>query len=71
MSQHQSNQTREQRYDELVAMWRSGKRQQASVLRLCHRTLPEGQSLQAGTSIIEKILDYEFGGNQDHQAVKA
>jgi hypothetical protein len=32
-----------------------------AVLKLCHRALPEGETLKAGSSIFEIILDEEYG----------
>jgi hypothetical protein len=62
--------TREERNDELVAMWRKGRKGQTTVLGLCHRALPEGQTLRAGMSIFDTILDHEFGAGQAAQAAK-
>jgi hypothetical protein len=62
MNQHPENPNREERRDQLVAMWRQGKRGQTAVLGLCHQALPAGESLQAGMSIFDTILDHEFDG---------
>ena len=69
MSQHEP--TRKERHDELVAMWRNGRKGQAAVLGLCHRALPEGETLRAGMSIFDTILDHEFGAEQESQAASA
>jgi hypothetical protein len=54
--------TREQREQELMRMWSDrGKGGQAGVLQLCHRILPPGESIRAGMSVIDVILDHEFG----------
>lgn len=52
---------RNDRREQLVAMWEKDKRGQAAVLSMCHGALPEGETLRAGMSIFDVILDEEFG----------
>lgn len=61
--------TRETRRQQLLAMWKErGKNGQAAVLSLCHQVLPQGESLRAGMSVIDVILDHEYGPPQDSQS---
>ena len=59
--------TRDERRKELMTLWARGRAGQAVVLRLCHGAL-QGESLQAGMSIFDVILDHEFGKPADDSA---
>jgi len=52
---------REERRQELLAMWSRGKKEQAAVQSMCHNAMAPGEPLRAGMSIIDVILDHEFG----------
>lgn len=68
MNRNNSQVTREARREQLLAMWTErGKNGQATVLSLCHQVLPQGESLRAGMSVIDVILDHEYGPPQDSQ----
>jgi hypothetical protein len=52
--------TREQRYEQLLKMFRDRHRRN-EVVSLFHRILPEGETPRAGMSMCEVILEHEFG----------
>ncbi len=60
--------TREDRREQLVGMWARDKRGQATVLSLCHQALPEGETLRAGMSVFDVILDHEFGSQTEDES---
>ena len=61
MNRIDSAATRDERREQLVAMWDRDKRGQAAVLSLCHSALPDGETLKAGMSVFDVILNDEFG----------
>ena len=65
MARHEQKAKREERREQLVDLWRQGKKGQSAVLSLCHGALPEGAMLQAGMSVFDVIIDHEFGPRQD------
>lgn len=52
--------TREQRYEQLLKMFRDRHRRN-EVVSLFHRILPDGETPRAGMSMCEVILEREFG----------
>lgn len=61
ISQKASLSRREARKAELMETWSSGKRGQMLILSKFHRTVPSGEGLGHGTSVIDLLVEKEFG----------
>ncbi|QDV20528.1 hypothetical protein Pan153_52030 [Gimesia panareensis] len=60
MNHSQNIITREARHKELQQLWQQ-KESRMQMLSLFHRLLPDDQKPQAGMSVIDAILEHEFG----------
>jgi hypothetical protein len=53
--------SREERKAELTYKWNSGKKGQLAVLSMFHKISPTGEALRPGVSVIDVIVNDEYG----------
>jgi hypothetical protein len=61
MSTNTQTTSREERKAELTYKWNGGKKGLMAVLSMYHKIAPTGEPLRAGLSVIDLIVDHEFG----------
>jgi hypothetical protein len=61
MSTHTQSTSREERKAQLIYKWNCGKQGLMAVLSMYHKISPTGEALLPGMSVIDVIVEDEFG----------